>query len=378
MSVRDLFDVDRSDADDDGWLAEEREVLTAAWRDLKPMLEVAQRERDNAVSGLQRMRTRRATRVARAIDDPLRLAVRSLRDVGERLRPTTPAVNEAAPLGLPTPDDFRRSFVARLDDPGRLHVAVLDSEAAVVPAPAPDGLAGAMAAAGWTVVSAPAAADVLIVADPHIDVHGIARGPVLVALIRDRESWRARTDLEAYDLVIVPDAASGAGLDGNVVALGPALEPALGPGSATALADGLGRLLRDWVSGIRIGISIGIPSWDVAETWGDLHFARAMQRAFARRGHATRIHLLREWADRVAARDDIAIHVFGLSGRARLPGQRTILWVISHPERVTPAMLSGADRTYVASDPATERLQRAIFSTQYCKIRLSRRGLTAA
>ena len=372
MTVADLFDVDRSDADDDRWLAEERAVLTAAWRDLKPTLDRAQRERDNALAAFQRMRTRRATRFANAIDDPLRRTVHSVRAMRDQLRSRPVAVG-GPPADLPTPEEFRRAFAARLGAAGGLRVAVVASDRVAAAEPAGrfapvaiDGLAAAIAAAGWTRTSDPGAADVVLVADPSVAIRDLARGPVLVAIVGDRGAARTMTDLDAYDLVIGPDAATCAGLEGNVAVLDPSTasadqasqggDPVAGPWSAAALGAGLDRLLRGWAAGLRIGISIGIPSWTVAETWGDLHFARAMQRTFARRGHATRIHLLPEWADRVSARDDVAIHVFGLSERARLAGQRTILWVISHPERVTPAMLTGADRTYVASDLAAARL----------------------
>jgi hypothetical protein len=106
----------------------------------------------------------------------------------------------------------------------------------------------------------------------------------------------------------------------------------------------------------RIGIAIGAPTWEGAPSWGDLHFARGLQRQFAARGHPTRIHILPDWADAVSARDDVAIHLFGLRERRPHAGQRTILWVISHPDKVTDRMLDEADRVYVGSDLAVPGL----------------------
>ena len=44
-------------------------------------------------------------------------------------------------------------------------------------------------------------------------------------------------------------------------------------------------VLRDAEQRLSFVLKIGAPSWDVAERWGDLHFARAMERELRRRGH---------------------------------------------------------------------------------------------
>ncbi|HEV7811085.1 MAG TPA: glycosyltransferase, partial [Candidatus Limnocylindrales bacterium] len=230
-------------------------------------------------------------------------------------------------------------------------------------APAGDEAAAAratrwIAEAGWArIASSPpglrrdagalgaGAAGIVLVADPSVDLHAARRGPVLVAVIDDPAVWSDCDWLDDVDLVATPDEATAAAV-GARRAIVPQV---IGNGTDLVAA------LRRWASGLRLGIAVGIPSWAVAKAWGDLHFARDLQRQLERRGIATRVHLLPDWADPVAARDDVVIHVFGLSVRQPLPGQRTILWNISHPERVTPAMLDGADQVYVASDLAAAR-----------------------
>ena len=108
-------------------------------------------------------------------------------------------------------------------------------------------------------------------------------------------------------------------------------------------------LLR-WADADRFGILVGIPDWEQAPTWGDYHFARGLQRQLERRGYPTRIHLLDEWGRSEAARADAIIHVHGLSDHRPRPSQLNLLWLISHPDRITPEMCDKYDAVLVASD----------------------------
>jgi GT2 family glycosyltransferase/spore maturation protein CgeB len=108
--------------------------------------------------------------------------------------------------------------------------------------------------------------------------------------------------------------------------------------------------LDAWATAPRIGIRAGIPSWQVAPTWGDYHFARGLQRALERAGHPCRLHLLPEWATDVAAREDITLHLFGLSEAPTHRGQVNLLWHISHPDELPPAAYDRYDHVFVASD----------------------------
>lgn len=109
-------------------------------------------------------------------------------------------------------------------------------------------------------------------------------------------------------------------------------------------------ILRTWANARRIDIAIGPPDWEVAATWGDFHFGRAVQRAFQRRGYPTRIRLRSAWDGRAAARADVAVHIFGLARRRVRSGQLSALWIISHPELVTLDMVHDHDLVFAASD----------------------------
>lgn len=116
-----------------------------------------------------------------------------------------------------------------------------------------------------------------------------------------------------------------------------------------ARADQVRRVLTGWLAADRIGICIGVPGRARAEAWGDYHFARALQRQFERRGHPTRVHLLPEWVAGAVARDDVVLHLFGLSELGPRPAQTTVLWNISHPELVSAELCNSYDLVCVAS-----------------------------
>jgi GT2 family glycosyltransferase len=121
-------------------------------------------------------------------------------------------------------------------------------------------------------------------------------------------------------------------------------------------AEQLRDLLLEWVRSERIGIAVGVPSREVAPTWGDHHYGRALQRQLRRAGHPTTLHLLPEWPEPVTARSRCVVHLLGLSRWARRPGQLTVLWNISHPELVDEDLLSGYDLAMVASAHLAGRL----------------------
>ena len=115
------------------------------------------------------------------------------------------------------------------------------------------------------------------------------------------------------------------------------------------------RTVRDaivaWASATRYGLRIGVPGWDVAEGWGDYHFARSLQRSLERGGHPTRLHFLPDWGAAVAAREDVTVHLFGLKEAPTRLCQVNLLWQISHPDLASAAMYDRYDHVFVASDP---------------------------
>ncbi len=122
-------------------------------------------------------------------------------------------------------------------------------------------------------------------------------------------------------------------------------------------AEEMRSVLLEWTQAPRVALHIGPQTWDQAPKWGDTHFGRDVQCQFERRGHPALLAVFEERALAVATRCDIAIHIFGVRAPETRPGQVRLLWVISHPDRVTSELCSGYDAIFVASDPFLEHLR---------------------
>jgi hypothetical protein len=106
--------------------------------------------------------------------------------------------------------------------------------------------------------------------------------------------------------------------------------------------DGLGRA-------ISVAIKICPPTWDGAERWGDLHFARAIADELGRRGHRALIQVVAEWDDADGRACEVALHLRGLYPYVPHEAQLNVLWAISHPDLVTAAECDRYDLVFSAS-----------------------------
>ncbi|MEG5159452.1 tetratricopeptide repeat protein [Microcoleus sp. AT3-A2] len=120
-------------------------------------------------------------------------------------------------------------------------------------------------------------------------------------------------------------------------------------------------LLRDKIcSTFRISIKIGVPNWEVANEWGDYHFALAMKRAFERKGHSVRIDILPDWETPKGFGDDVAIVLRGLSSYKPKPYHINIMWNISHPDKISLSEYEQFDYVFVASLLYAEELKQTL------------------
>jgi hypothetical protein len=108
---------------------------------------------------------------------------------------------------------------------------------------------------------------------------------------------------------------------------------------------------------LRFAITVAAPSMRAATVWGDWHLAQAMARALRREAHS--VHLqTSDMADDPAGRScDVHIVMRGLTAVERTPGQRHVLWLISHPEAVDTRECDEADLVLVASERLATELR---------------------
>jgi O-antigen biosynthesis protein len=115
-------------------------------------------------------------------------------------------------------------------------------------------------------------------------------------------------------------------------------------------------LTRFAADSFRIAIKVPVPSTAEKEWWGDWHFARSLKKAFKARGHSVRIDLLNDWKKPSTA-DDLVIVLRGLSEYTPDPTQINLLWILSHPEKISVAECSNFDHVFSASDKHVEHLK---------------------
>ena len=105
-------------------------------------------------------------------------------------------------------------------------------------------------------------------------------------------------------------------------------------------------------------LKIGCPRPEMKDRWGDYHFAVALAAAFLRQGCRARIDFARNNPPR-ARTDDVTLV---LRGRHRFdpgPGALNLMWLISHPDRVTPEELRLFDHVFIASQIWADRIAEA-------------------
>ncbi|MSO87312.1 MAG: hypothetical protein EXQ71_07310 [Acidimicrobiia bacterium] len=104
-------------------------------------------------------------------------------------------------------------------------------------------------------------------------------------------------------------------------------------------------------------ITTAVPSARVAARWGDWHLAQGLAEALRRLGQDVVVQT-HDQADSLAARvRDIHLVIHGLASVRRTPGQRHILWVVSHPESFELDTGDAADLILVASSRFAEDLR---------------------
>jgi GT2 family glycosyltransferase len=107
--------------------------------------------------------------------------------------------------------------------------------------------------------------------------------------------------------------------------------------------------MRDTEASLNIALTVAAPSSKVAPRWGDWHLAEAFARSLRRLGHSVRVQTA-DRADHPSVRCcDVHVVLRGVQAFRRSPGQRHVLWIISHPEAIDPRECDEADLVLVAS-----------------------------
>jgi glycosyltransferase involved in cell wall biosynthesis len=100
---------------------------------------------------------------------------------------------------------------------------------------------------------------------------------------------------------------------------------------------------------VRWVLTTSAPSMKVAKRWGDWHLAVGLAEALRRAGQDVVVQSHDDAGSLRARSRDVHVVVRGLASVRRTPGQRHVLWVVSHPEALTADDCEDADLVLVAS-----------------------------
>jgi glycosyltransferase involved in cell wall biosynthesis len=106
---------------------------------------------------------------------------------------------------------------------------------------------------------------------------------------------------------------------------------------------------------LRWAIKTGVPTVARRQSWGDWHFALALKDALERLGQEVVVDCKRAWHRPSTHLDDVALVLRGVSEYAVSPQHINVMWMISHPERVTAQEAATYDAVFVASPSVATR-----------------------
>ena len=106
---------------------------------------------------------------------------------------------------------------------------------------------------------------------------------------------------------------------------------------------------RPRTSGLRWAIDTAATPGRWGDQWGDTYYAISLARALRRLGQQVTLDR-RDTRDRESrSQDDVVVVLRGLERVEPRPGPAHLLWVISHPDKVTPDEAAGYDQVFAAS-----------------------------
>jgi hypothetical protein len=114
-------------------------------------------------------------------------------------------------------------------------------------------------------------------------------------------------------------------------------------------APGVPTRVREGRPALRWSIDIAAGAGPIGTRWGDYHFARSLAAALDRLGQWVAIDHPETRGRASRALDDVVLVIRGLHPVSPPAHATTLLWVISHPDQVTPEEVAAYDLAFAAS-----------------------------
>lgn len=107
---------------------------------------------------------------------------------------------------------------------------------------------------------------------------------------------------------------------------------------------------------LRWAIKTSVPAGTSGQGWGDLYFAQELASSLEKMGHTARVDLRTDVINPQSADDDVVLVLRGVERIRPQRGAVNLLWVISHPSRISTHELKSFDAVFAASDSWSKKV----------------------
>jgi hypothetical protein len=97
-------------------------------------------------------------------------------------------------------------------------------------------------------------------------------------------------------------------------------------------------------------IKTSVPAGPSGQGWGDLYFANEIAASLTKLGHTTRVDFRNDVIHPDSANDDVVLVLRGVERIRPQAGAINLLWVISHPSRISKHEVKAFDSVFAASN----------------------------
>jgi len=107
---------------------------------------------------------------------------------------------------------------------------------------------------------------------------------------------------------------------------------------------------------LRWAIKTSVPAGASGQGWGDLYFAQELASSLEKLGHTARVDLRTDVINPQSADDDVVLVLRGVERIRSQHGAVNLLWIISHPSRISSHELKSFDAVFAASNSWSKKV----------------------
>ena len=109
---------------------------------------------------------------------------------------------------------------------------------------------------------------------------------------------------------------------------------------------------------LRWTIKTSVPAGTSGQGWGDLYFAQELASSLEKLGHTARVDLRSDVINPQSADDDVVLVLRGVERIRPQRGAVNLLWVISHPSRISTHELKSFNAVFAASNQWSKKVSK--------------------